>query len=43
MEEAGGSILSGLKDMVAGGNIGDLAGMLSGKEAIDIIILLLKN
>ena len=36
MEEASGSILSGLKDMVAGGNIGDLAGILSGKEAIDM-------
>lgn len=36
MEEAGGSILSGLKDMVAGGNLGDLAGMLSGKTPIDI-------
>ena len=36
MEEANGSILSGLKDMVASGNIGDLAGMLSGKTAIDM-------
>lgn len=36
MEEAGSSILSGLKDMVAGGNVGDLAGMLSGKTPIDM-------
>ena len=36
MEEAGGSILSGLKDMAAGGNFGDLAGMLSGKTPIDM-------
>lgn len=36
MEEAGGSILSGLKDMVAGGNFGDVAGMLSGKTPIDM-------
>jgi hypothetical protein len=36
MEEAGGSILSGLKDMVAGGNFGDIAGMLSGKTPIDM-------
>jgi hypothetical protein len=36
MEEANGSILSGLKDMVASGNIGDLAGMLSGKTSIDM-------
>jgi hypothetical protein len=34
MEEAGGSILSGLKDMVASGNVGDLAGLLSGKTPI---------
>ena len=36
LEEANGSILSGLKDMVASGNIGDLAGMLSGKTPIDM-------
>ncbi|WP_310378566.1 hypothetical protein [Flavobacterium sp.] len=36
MEEAGCSILSGLKDMVAGGNLGDIAGMLSGKTPIDM-------
>lgn len=36
MDEANGSILSGLKDMVASGNIGDLAGMLSGKTPIDM-------
>lgn len=36
MEEANGSILSGLKDMVASGNIGDLAEMLSGKTPIDM-------
>lgn len=36
MEEANGSILSGLKDMVASGNIGDLAGMLTGKTPIDM-------
>ncbi len=36
MTEAGGSILSGLQDMVAGGNFGDLAGMLSGKSPIDM-------
>lgn len=36
MNEAGGSILSSLKDMVAGGNHGDLAGMLSGKTPIDM-------
>lgn len=36
MSEAGGSILSGLQDMVAGGNFGDLAGMLSGKTPMDM-------
>ena len=36
MEEANGSIISGLKDMVASGNVGDLAGMLSGKTPIDM-------
>lgn len=36
MEEANGSILSGLKDMVASGNFGDLAGMLTGKTPIDM-------
>lgn len=36
MEEAGGSILSGLQDMVSGGNFGDIAGMLSGKTPIDM-------
>lgn len=36
MEEAGSSILSGLKDMVADGNLGDIAGMLSGKTPIDM-------
>ena len=36
MEEANGSILSGLKEMVASGNVGDLAGMLSGKSPIDM-------
>ncbi|NHM01607.1 hypothetical protein [Flavobacterium difficile] len=36
MEEANGSILSGLKDMAASGNIGDLAGMLTGKTPIDM-------
>ena len=36
MEEANGSILSGLKDMVSSGNVGDLAGMLSGKTPIDM-------
>jgi hypothetical protein len=36
MEEAGGSILSGLKDMVASGNVSDLAGMLSGKTPINM-------
>lgn len=35
MEEAGGSIFSGLQDMVSGGNFGDLAGMLTGKTPID--------
>lgn len=35
MQEAGGSILSGLQDMVASGNISDLTGMLSGKTSID--------
>lgn len=35
MQEAGGSILSGLKDMVANGNINDLSGLLSGKTPID--------
>lgn len=35
-DEANSSILSGLKDMVASGNIGDLAGMLSGKTPIDM-------
>lgn len=36
MEEANSSILSGLKDIVASGNVGDLAGMLSGKTPIDM-------
>lgn len=36
MEEANGSILNGLKDMVASGNVSDLAGMLSGKTPIDM-------
>lgn len=36
MEEANGSILNGLKEMVASGNVGDLAGMLSGKTPIDM-------
>jgi Bacterial protein of unknown function (DUF937) len=36
MEEAGGSILSGLEHMVSSGNIGDLAGLLSGKAPIDM-------
>lgn len=36
MQEAGGSILSGLKDMVANGNISDLTGMLSGKTPINV-------
>ena len=36
MNEAGGSILSGLKDMVAGGNVEGLAGLLSGKSPIDM-------
>lgn len=36
MEEAGGSILSGLKEMAADGNLGDLAGMLTGKTPIDM-------
>ena len=35
MQEAGSTILSGLKDMVATGNIDDLSGMLSGKTAIN--------
>lgn len=35
MQEAGGSILSGLKDMVTNGNISDLSGMLSGNTPID--------
>ena len=35
MQEAGGSILSGLQDMVANGNIGDLTGMLTGKTPIN--------
>ena len=35
IQEAGGSILSGLQDIVASGNINDLSGMLSGKTAID--------
>jgi hypothetical protein len=36
MDEAGGSIISGLKDMVASGNVGDLAGVLAGKTPIDM-------
>ena len=36
LEEANGSIFSGLKDMVASGNIGDLAGILTGKTPIDM-------
>jgi len=36
MDEANGSILNGLKEMAASGNIGDLAGMLSGKTPIDM-------
>lgn len=35
MNEAGSSILSGLKDMVANGNINDLSGLLSGNSAIN--------
>ena len=35
IQEAGGSILSGLQDMVASGNISDLTGMLTGKTPID--------
>lgn len=35
MEEAGNSMLSGLKDMVASGNLGDLTSLLSGNAAID--------
>ncbi len=35
LKEAEGSIFSGLKDMVASGNIGDLTGMLTGKTPID--------
>jgi Bacterial protein of unknown function (DUF937) len=35
MEEAGGSILTGLKDMVTTGNVGDLAGLLSRKTPVD--------
>jgi len=36
LEEAGSSILSGLKGMAASGNLGDIAGMLSGKTPIDM-------
>lgn len=36
MDEAGDSIFSGLKDIAAGGNFGDLAGMLTGKTPIDM-------
>jgi len=36
MQEAGGSLLSGLKDMATSGNFGDLAGLLSGKSPIDM-------
>jgi hypothetical protein len=36
LDEAGSSIFSGLKDMAAGGNFGDLAGMLTGKTPIDM-------
>ena len=35
MQDAGDSILSGLQDMIANGNISDLTGMLSGKTPID--------
>ena len=35
MNEAGSSILSGLKDMVANGNINDLSGLLSGNSAVN--------
>jgi len=35
MQEAGNSILSGLKDMVASGNISDLTSMLGGNSSID--------
>ncbi|CAM3928637.1 DUF937 domain-containing protein [Flavobacterium cucumis] len=35
IQEAGGSILTGLKDMVANGNINNLTEILSGKAAID--------
>ena len=35
MNEAGSSILSGLKDMVANGNVNDLSGLLSGNSAIN--------
>lgn len=43
MDEAGGSILSGLQDLVAGGNLGDIAGMLSGKSPIDMNNPLIKD
>jgi len=36
LDVAGSSIFSGLKDMAASGNFGDLAGMLSGKTPIDM-------
>ncbi len=36
IEETGSSILSGLKDVAAGGSFGDLAGMLTGKTPIDM-------
>lgn len=36
MDEAGTSILSGLKEIAAGGNFGDIAGMLTGKNPIDM-------
>jgi hypothetical protein len=36
MQDAGGNILSGLKDIVSGGNFGDIAGMLTGKTPIDM-------
>ncbi len=35
MNEAGSSILSGLKDMIANGNINDLSGILSGNSSIN--------
>lgn len=43
MKETAGCILTGLKDMVTGGNFEDIAGILSGKSSIDMNNPLIKE